>query len=229
MAKKKTNQTDSNFENVESALSRVELFIEKNQKRITYVLFAIVIVVFGYFGFAKFIAQPKAETAFEEIFIAERYFEQDSFQLALEGDGVNYGFLDIIDNYRRTPAGNLAFYYAGISYLNLGEFEAAIEYLNRFSADDVMLEANAVGAIGDSYLELDDLKSAVKNYEKAAKIADNDFLSPIFLMKAGKTYEIDGQYQKALDIYNRIETEYYGTREQRNIEKYQARVEMKMQ
>jgi tetratricopeptide (TPR) repeat protein len=92
-----------------------------------------------------------------------------------------------------------------------------------------MLEANAIGAIGDAYLELGDLKAAVKNYEKAAKIADNDFLSPLFLMKAGETYEMDGQYQKALDIYNRIETEFYGTREQRNIEKYQARVEMKMQ
>jgi len=229
MAKKKTNQNESNFENVESALTRAELFIEKNQKHITYVLFAIVIVVFGYFGFNKFIAQPKAETAFEEIFIAERHFEQDSFQLALEGDGINYGFLDIIDNYQRTPAGNLAFYYAGVSYLNLGEYEAAIEYLDRFSADDVMLEANAVGAIGDAYLELNDLKAAVKHYEKAAKIANNDFLSPIFLMKAGKTYEMNEQYQKALDIYNRIETEYYGTSEQREIEKYQARVEMKLQ
>ncbi len=229
MANKKTNHNDSNFENVESALTRAELFIEKNQKRITYVLLALVIVVFGYFGYNKFVVQPKSEIALEDIFIAERYFEQDSFQLALEGDGVNYGFLDIIDNYKRTPAGNLAFYYAGISYLNLGEFEAAIEYLNRFSAEDVMLEANAIGAIGDAYLELDDLSAAVNRYEKAAKIADNEFLSPIFLMKAGETYEMDGQYQKALDIYNRVETEYYGTREQRNVEKYQARVEMKMQ
>lgn len=229
MAKKNTDHNaDQNLENVESALTSAESFIEKNQKRITYVLLAIIVVVFGFFGYKKLVVAPKAEASLEEIFQAQLYFEQDSFRLALEGDGANYGFLDIIDNYKSAPAGNLAHYYAGICYLNLGEYEAALEYLKRFHSDDIMIGANAQGLIGDAYLELNELGNAIKHYEKAAKLGQNDLISPIYLMKAGQVYEMDGQYEKALEIYNRIETEYYGTREQRNIEKYQTRVKLKM-
>lgn len=228
MAKKNTNHEAQNFENVENALTRAESFIERNQKKLTYVLFAIVIAVFGYFGFKKFIYQPKTEAAIEEIFLAERYFEQDSFRLALQGDGINYGFLDIIDNYKRTPAGNLAYYYAGACYLHLGEFDAAIKYLENYKLEDVVLGASAQSMMGDAYVELNDLKNAIKHYEKAAKVAENDFLTPVYLMKAGQAYELDGQLEKALEVYTRIETEYYDTREQRNVEKYKARVEMQL-
>ena len=226
MAKKKDTKAEQNLENVESALSRTEMFIEKNQKTITYALVIVIVIVMGFFGYKKFILQPKAEEAVAESFIAENNFAKDSFRLALEGDGVNYGFLDIIDNYGNTPYGNLAKYYAGVSYLKLGEFDAAIEYLKDFKSDDMMVGANAQGLIGDAYLELNDMKNAVKHYEKAAKQANNEFLSPVYLMKAGQTYELLEQYEDALDVYNRIEKEWYGSREQRMIEKYQERVKL---
>lgn len=225
---KNKNQTEQNLENVESALSRAELFIERKQKSITYVILIIILLVMGYFGYKRFVSQPNAQQALEESFIAERYFEQDSFRLALEGDGVNYGFLEMIDNYKHTPVGNLSKYYAGVCYLNLGEFDAAVEYLKSFESDDMMVGANAQGLLGDAYLELGDNQNAIKHYEKAAKLASNDFLSPIYLMKAGEVYEIEGQFKKALEIYDRIESDYFGTREQRNIEKYQTRVQLKI-
>src|SRR6056297_3658469 len=112
MAKKKSEHTEQNLENVETALSKTELFIEKNQKTITYVVLILLLIVAGYFGYKRFIIQPKAEQAVAEAFVAEQYFAKDSFRLALEGDGVNYGFLDIIDNYGSTPQGNLAKYYS---------------------------------------------------------------------------------------------------------------------
>ena len=226
MAKKKDKKPDQNLENVESALSRTEMFIEKNQKTITYALVIVIVIVMGFFGYKKFILQPKVKEAVAESFIAENNFAKDSFRLALEGDGVNYGFLDIIDNYGSTPYGNLAKYYAGVSYLKLGEFDAAIEYLKDFKSDDMMVGANSEGLIGDAYLELNDMKNAVKHYEKAAKQANNEFLSPVYLMKAGQTYELMENYEKALDIYNKIEKEWYGSREQRMIEKYQERVKL---
>jgi tetratricopeptide (TPR) repeat protein len=228
MTKKNKNQTEQNLENVESALSRAELFIERKQKAITYVILIIVLLVMGYFGYKRFVAQPNAQQALEESFIAERYFEQDSFRLALEGDGVNYGFLEMIDNYKHTPAGNLSKYYAGVCYLNLGEFDAAVEYLKSFESEDMMVGANAHGLLGDAYLELGDNLNAIKHYEKAAKLANNDFLSPIYLMKAGEVCEIEGQVEKALEIYDIIESDYFGTREQRSIEKYQTRVQLKI-
>jgi tetratricopeptide (TPR) repeat protein len=225
MAKKK-DTSNQNLEHVESALSKAELFIENNQKTITYVVLAIVLMVVGYLGYRKYIYQPKTEQAVQESFVAEQYFAQDSFRLALEGDGLNYGFLDIVDNYGNTPYGNLSKYYAGVCYLQLGEYEAAIEYLKDFKSDDMMVGANAFGLIGDAYLEIDDTKSAVKYYDKAAAQANNEFLSPMYLMKKGKALEIRDDYKKALDVYNVIETEWYGTQEQRSIEKYQERVKL---
>ncbi|MDA3820293.1 MAG: hypothetical protein PF590_07545 [Candidatus Delongbacteria bacterium] len=228
MAKKKKDTTNQNLENVESALSKAELFIENNQKTITYVVLAIVLVVVGYFGYKRYIYQPRTVQAVQESFVAEQYFAKDSFRLALEGDGLNYGFLDIIDNYGNTPYGNLSKYYAGACYLNLEEYEAAIEYLKDFKSDDMMIGANALGLIGDASLEIDDTKNAVKYYDKAAEQANNEYLSPVYLMKKGQTLEIQGNYKKALDVYNTIEKEWYGTREQRSIEKYQERAKLEL-
>lgn len=228
MAKKKTDSSHQSMENVESALSRAELFIENNQKTIIYIVLAIALVVVGFWGYKKLIIAPKAKEAITESFPAEHYFETDSFRLALEGDGVNYGFLDIIDNYGNTPYGNLARYYSGVCYMRLGEYEAAIEYLKSFDTDEDMIYPNALGLIGDANLELGDQAEAVKYYKMAAKEADNEFLSPVYLMKAGKVYELMGSYEDALKLYEKIEKEYYGNREQRMIEKYITRAKLKM-
>src|SRR6056297_2804947 len=153
--KKEQNQAqETTFENVEQALSRTEHFIEKNQKTITTVAVVVALLVLGYWGYQKYIMQPKTMEAQEMIFPAQQYFERDSFNLALNGDGNNYGFIDIIDEYGVTPSGNLAEYYAGICYLRLGKNEEAIDYLKNYSADDVMTSVTATGAMGDAYVQL---------------------------------------------------------------------------
>ena len=120
MAKKKSEQVD-NLQELESALTKTEQFIEDNQKIISYVVGALVWVVAGYLGFNKFYLQPKQEEANSQMFMAIDYFEKDSFNLAINGDGNYLGFLDIVDDYGITKAANLADYYLGISYLRLGQ------------------------------------------------------------------------------------------------------------
>ncbi|HOE04418.1 MAG TPA: tetratricopeptide repeat protein [Bacteroidales bacterium] len=229
MAKKKQNlkQSEDNLGAFESTLSRTEQFIEKNQKTIIYVVIGIVLLVGGYIGYRSFIQQPREKEAAATAFVAEYYFEIDSFKLALEGDGKNAGFLDIIDDYGSTDVGNLANYYAGVCYMRLGQFETAIDYLEDFDADDNMLKPLSVGLIGDANAELGKMEEAIANYEKAAKLAENEFLSPIYLMRAGLAYESLNKWDKALEVYNRIDKEYYGTTEQRNIEKYITRAKLK--
>jgi tetratricopeptide (TPR) repeat protein len=223
MAKKKTSQND-NLKDIESALTRTEQFIEDNQKLITYVVGAIVLVVVGYLGLSKFIIQPRQEDAQSQMFMAESYFEKDSFNLALNGDGNYLGFLDIIDDYGMTKSAKLARYYAGISYLRLGEYEDAIKSLGRFKTKDILLGPVKEGGMGDAYLQLGDQDKALRHYTRAADMSDNEFTTPIYLMKAGNLLEIQGNHTKALEMYKRIKTKYPETNEGRNVEKYIARV-----
>ncbi len=221
----KKNTTSGGIENVEQALGRTEQFIENNQKIIIYVIVGIVLIVLGYFGYKNYIYKPKVQEAAANMHQAERYFEQDSMKLALYGDGNNFGFLYIIDEYSGTPASNLAHYYAGIAFLNLSEYDNAIKHLKSFSSDDIIISALAQGAMGDAYVQKGNIEKGIKYYLKAASNKKDSFNSPVFLMKAGIAYEELGKYKEALEVYKDIQTNFSDSREGRSIEKYIARVE----
>ncbi len=223
---KTETQGDKNIVAVEEALSKSEQFIERNQNLLIGVVAAIVLIIGGYIGYTRFILEPQEQEARAEMFMAEKFFEQDSLQLALEGDGSNLGFLDIISDFGMTQTANLAQYYAGVSYLNLGQFEQAIDHLKKFKKRDQMLGAMAYGAIGDAYVELDEKSDAVKYYEKAANHQPNALTTPAFLFKLGMTQESLGNNEEALEAYKTIQKEYPNTNEGRNIERYIARAEM---
>ncbi len=226
MVKIKRSQAPDKLEEVESALSRTERYIEDNQKLLTIIILGLVVVVIAFMGYKRFIAIPAEKEAQSQMFMAERYFEQDSFNLALYGDGNNLGMLDIIDDYGITKSAELAHYYAGISFLHLGEFEQAIEQLEKFSSDDKMIKLIATGAIGDAYLELDEPSKAITYYEKAATTEDNVFVNPIYLMKAGQVYESQEKFQKALETYRKIKDNYPESQEAQEIEKYIAKAKL---
>jgi tetratricopeptide (TPR) repeat protein len=223
---KTTDQSEKNIVVVEEALSKSEQFIERNQNILIGVVLVIVLIVGGYIAYSRFVLEPREQEARAEMFWAERYFEQDSLRLALEGGGGNLGFLDIISDYRMTQSANLARYYAGVSFLNLGEYEAAIEHLRKFRKRDQMLGAMAYGAIGDAYVQLGDMNRAVRNYRRAADHQPNQLTTPAFLQKLGMTYELMGRYNDAVEAYTTIQNEYPNTTEGRNIERYIARARM---
>jgi len=221
---KTTDQGDKNIVAVEEALSKSEQFIERNQNMLIGAVVVVVLIIGAYIGYTRYILEPREEQARAEIFMAEKYFEQDSLQLALEGDGANLGFLDIISDYGMTQTANLARYYAGVSYLNLGEYENAIEHLKKFRKRDKLLGAMAYGAIGDAYLELDDLDNAASYYKRAAKHEPNELTSPAFFMKLGTVYELQGKHSEALEAYEAIKSDFQNTNEGRNIDRHISRV-----
>ncbi|HBB91471.1 MAG TPA: tetratricopeptide repeat protein [Bacteroidales bacterium] len=225
MASKAKGKQEDNLEVVEHALSSTEHFIEKNQKNITIALIVIVAVVGIFLGYKRFIVSPKEKDAKNEIFAAEQYFEKDSFNLALNGDGNNLGFLDVIDKYKSTKPGKLARYYAGISYLKLGKFQEAIDELKKFTLKDKLVKPMAIGAIGDAYVELGNNKEGISYYTKAARENSNSFTTPIFLMKAAELLEEGKEYGKAISLYEEIQKEYPESAEGRKIEKYIARAQ----
>ena len=222
------NEGDERLESIESTLSNAELFVEKNQKVIVIVLSVLILAVLAFFGVKKFYLEPREENAQKAIYHAEQYFENDNFTSALNGDGNYLGFVDVINEFGGTKTANLAKYYAGICYLNTGDYNNAISYLKGFNGKDVMLTSMALGAMGDANMELGNLSEAAKCYESAALKSANAFTSPMYLLRAGMAYEMAGNYQKAIDMYKTIKSEYPTSNEGFSIEKYIARAQSEM-
>jgi tetratricopeptide (TPR) repeat protein len=222
MAKKKDN-TEDRIVAVEEALSKTEQFIERNQRIITYVIGGLIVVTLLVFGYRKFVTLPKEKAAEKAMYLPELYFEQDSLEMALNGAGESMGFLGVIDDYGTTSSGNLAQYYAGICYLNLGDYEEAITHLKKFTGDDLIVPGMALGAIGDAYMQLGEVDDAISYYLDAANENRNEFTTPTFLLKAGWAYEINQDYDKALEMFEQVKTNFPKAREARDIDKYISR------
>lgn len=227
MAKANNESAEEKLEGIESALTRTEQYIEENQKSLMIIAGAIIAVVAIYFAFNRFYLKPKEEKAQTQMFVAEQYFEKDSFRLALNGDGNYPGFLGIIDEYSLTNSATLSQYYAGICLKNMGKYAEAIDHLKKFDANDKILSNIALGSIGDCYAELNENDKAIKYYKKAAGNVVNDFTSPIYLMRAGLLLEEKGEFKKALEIFEKIEKEFNRSAEGQQAEKYIERIKIK--
>ncbi|WP_347841101.1 tetratricopeptide repeat protein [uncultured Draconibacterium sp.] len=227
MAKKNVEQAD-NLQELESALTKTEQFIEDNSKIISYAIGGVIVVVALYLGFNKFYLQPKEDEAISQMFMAENYFEKDSFNLAINGDGNYLGFLDIIDDYGITKSANRAKYYTGISYLYMGDYEAALDYLNDFKTDDLLLAPVAEGAKGDAFLELGESDKALKQYKKAYAVTDNELTTPVYMMKAANLLESMDELENALALYEEIKEKYPTSTEGTNADRYIARIKTKL-
>ncbi len=235
MAKKKqgAKQADEVLIDVVEVREQAGDFLERNRNFVLGGIGLLILIAGGWFAYNQFYKVPKQREAVEQMFQAQIQFERDSFQLALVNPGGGYlGFLDIIDNYGGTPAANTAKYYAGVSYLHIGqqknnankEFEAAISYLKDFNASGDVLPIMKFGALGDAYSELKDFNEAMSYYKKAVNSSENALLTPYYLKKVAMLSEKNGDAQAALNAYEEIQNKYPNSPEARDIEKYIARV-----
>ena len=219
------NKTEDQFAQIEETLTRTEQFIEENQKSLMTIVGAIVGIVALFSVYQNFYIAPMEEEAQAEMYMAELYFQKDSFNLALNGDGQYLGFLDVADDYSSTNVGQLANYYAGLCYLNTADFDNAIEYLGNFSSDDIILSSLALGCTGDAYMELGDVDAALDAYASAVSNSSNDFTAPRYMMKQALIHDSNGNSDKALNLYKSIKNDYKTSREANGIEKYIAKLE----
>lgn len=225
MAKKEeTKNVLENQEVLQEKVMGAEMWLEKHPKTIFGIVGVLVLAVAGYFGFNYYKGTQDAE-AQKEMFQAVYYFEADSLSQALNGDGNNLGFLDIIDEYKFSDAANLAHFYAGVSFLKQGKFDAAILYLEDFSSNDLLVQARAYSLIGDANMELQKYDEAVTYYNKAANYKSNKYYSPAYLMKAALAYEKLNQNDKAIEVYSKIISDYWDSSEYQNALKFKARLE----
>lgn len=226
MAKKVEHKHDliENPQALASKLRGAESWLERHPKVSVALMVVVLLLVGGYFGFQYYKDSQEGE-AQREMFQAVYYFEADSLDLALNGDGNNLGFLDIIDYYGITDAANLANYYAGAAFLKQGKFAVARLYLEDFESSDLLVQARAYSLIGDTYMEEGDFEQAARHYNKAADYKPNKYFSPAYLMKAALAFEKNNQQDQAIAAYEKIISKYYDSPQFNEARKYKAKLE----
>ena len=229
MAEKAVNPAPKQDQkSLEQALSKSEQFFENNKKTIFGCLIAIIVIIAGSMLYVAKVAQPRQIKAAEAIFPGENYFVNGDFTTALNGDAYGFeGFEELAKQYKSTKAGKLAGLYAGLCYAQLDSLEMAQKYLAKFSGNDQMVAPAALGALANCYATAGQYNKAISTFEKAAKKANNNLLSPYFYMQAGIIYESIDKPAQALKIYKMIKAKYPESNEGIEADKYIARLTSK--
>jgi predicted negative regulator of RcsB-dependent stress response len=223
MAEKNNNQNALAYE---EQLNKGEAFFLKYKNAIIGCVVALVVIVAGYVCYNNYYAEPREQAASTAIAKGQDYFQQQKFELALNGDSTGYaGFIAIAKEQSSTDAGNLANLYAGLCYAHLDKWQEAAGYIEKFNgADDEMISPAALGALGNVYAHLNDLDKAVATLKKAAEKADNNALSPTFLIQAGQILESQNKPAEALKLYQQIKDKYFESMQYQTIDEYIERV-----
>jgi tetratricopeptide (TPR) repeat protein len=207
--------------NVEDALSLSEAYLIKNKKGIIGGIVAVIIIIAAFFAYKYLYLAPREEKAETAIFKGEEYFGQDAYEIALNGDSIGYkGFIKIANEFSGTKTANLAKAYAGICYAQLGKYSEAQKFLSDFNGDDQMVSPAILGALGNCYAQLNQLDKATSTLLDAAKKADNNTLSPVYLLQAGLIMEQQGKYADAIEAYTSIKDKYFNSYQAMDIDKY---------
>ena len=210
----------------EESLNQSEAFFLKYKKAIIGAVIAIVVIIAGAILYKTYVSGPKEIKASTAIAKGQEYFAAADFEKALNGDSTNFkGFVKLADEYSSTAAGNLANLYAGLCYAKLDKWEDAVKYLEKYDgADDQMISPAAEGALGNAYAHLKQLDKAVSHLKKAAEKADNNSLSPTFLIQAGEILESQGKNDEALKLYQTVKEKYFNSMAFQTIDAYIERV-----
>ena len=229
MAKKAAKPVEARDQKgLEEALSKSEQFFENNKKTIFSCLIAIIVIIAGGMLYNAKVAQPRQIKAAEAIFPGETYFANGDYSTALNGDAYGFdGFEALAKQYKSTKAGKLAGLYAGLCYAQLDSMDIAQKYLEKFSGDDQMVAPSAMGALANCYATNGQVSKAASTFEKAAKKANNNLLSPYFYLQAGILYESLNKPAQALKLYKMIKVKYPESNESQEIDKYIARLTSK--
>ena len=210
-------------------MNQSEAFFLKYKKAIITVVVALIVIIVGAVLYKTYIAEPREQQASTAIAKGQQYFEMGLFKQALEGDSAGYkGFAKLADEYSTTAAGNLANLYAGLCNAQLGKWEDAVKFLEAYDlSEDAMVSPAALGALGNAYAHLNQLDKAVETLKKAADKADNNSLSPTFLIQAGEILESQGKNDEALELYQTVKEKYFNSMQYPTIDGYIERVSNK--
>jgi tetratricopeptide (TPR) repeat protein len=205
-------------------MEKVQGFYETNKKMLSTATTVILVVVVGYFGYTKMYKGPAEEKAAAAMYYPQLYFQADSLNLALNGDGKNLGFSKLAKKFSGTSAGNLASYYEGVCYLKMGDFKNAIKSLQEFDGKGTMVGRQAFGELGMAYMETGNSAKAIENFKKATEDKEDGLVTPMYLYQLGVAYQAAGNNNEAKDAFKRIRDEYPRSPQARDMDKELARL-----
>ena len=218
----------NNAQKTEDALSKSEAFFLKNKKAIIGGVIAVVAIIALWIIIDMFVITPNRVKGQEALAKGQTLFANDQMAQALQGDSTGFeGFLKLADEVSGQNA-NLANLYNGLAYAQQGKWEEAVSYLEKFKDQgDLMSSPAAEGALGNAYAHLNKLDEAVNHLKNAAKRADNNSLSPTFLIQAGEILESQGKKAEALELYQEVKDKYFNSMQYQNIDAYIERASSK--
>lgn len=213
-------------EALQEQLSKTEQFARNNRQLVMGIGIGILVLIGGIIGWKYYNDQTNLKAQIE-LFPTVFYIQKDSINKAVKGDNNNttIGLEQIVNKYGSTKAGEQAAFYLGVIKLKEGKYDEAIEHLQKFDADDWLVQARAYSLIGDAYMEKKDLDNAIKFYKKAAEHYPNDAFTPAYLLKLGLAYELKKDYANAVMAYRTIVDKHSEASELTTAQKKLAKVE----
>ena len=204
----------------DEVLGKSEAFVIEHKNKFIIIFVAIIAIVAGYLAYNTFVAEPREAEAAKAMFKAEQYFVNGDFETALNGDGINAGFLQVIEDNGGTDVANMAYAYAGLCYVQQENYDEAINYLEKYKGGDKLVSPMVKYALGNCYAYKENIDKAIKLVLEAAEEAENITVTPKCLFDAAAMYEQQGNAEKAIELYNRIKNEYPQAPEAANIERF---------
>lgn len=201
---------------------RIKNWLNSQNKTVIFGVAGLIILTLAIFGYQYLYKMPREKKGLAAIYKAQALFDVDSFKQ------VTKMAPKLADDFSGTKAGNLAAYMAGASFMNLGDYKKAIEYLEDASFDDKIMSVQVIGLLGDAYVENNELDKGLSQYEKAAKKSKTEFSAIWWYKKAARVHEKKNEWQDALDIYKLLKKEYKDVDAILDIDRYIGRAQAQL-
>ena len=182
-------------------------FFEKNRPLVYGILAVLVLIVAGlvYWSIASSQQSARAQELLAEV---ATVYQQGNYEQALQGTGGQPGLIAIADEYGRSPAGNMARFYAADALYQLGQKDRALEYFSAFDKEENFVGASAYAGMAAVYEDRGEYERAGELYQRAAQFYMNEVRSPHYLEQAGRAFQAAGAYEQAREAYQALEQEF---------------------
>lgn len=180
-------------------------YLKRNLTTVIAASVAVLVLIGGGIGYFLH-SQAQEQEAQELLVLAEQAFQQGEYEIALWGDDqlLQVGLITIINDYRRTRAGNIARYYAAVSEAELGNYEEALSFIDRFDPPSGIIGVGPIAFHAVVLANIGEYERAADVFVKAAEWDENQVTTPQNLLNAAQAAMEAENYARAKELVSRI-------------------------